>query len=79
MKKVFLNKGDYVKFVHDINYVPAKMVVTGINKKNIVIKEEGTNKIENIISNLKDVTCQWFDKNGALCEGKFNTKDLIKI
>ena len=80
MDKVFFTKGDYVRYKHKFSNVPEEMLVVRVNKtQRPVFDDNDKEKIIDVIYSFKGVVCQWFNKNGTLCEGTFNTKDIIKI
>ncbi len=72
--RIFYNPGEIVKVRHDklanipIMYVVEKVTRTFSNKT------EKPNETA-----FLGIKCRWFDKNGALCEAIFSTKDLEHV
>lgn len=69
----YYSPGDIVTVRHD---VPNKMVGWVIEKVTRNIRNKDTEEYENIFLGIK---CRWFDKNGALQEAIFNTKDICLV
>ena len=69
---VFLAPGDVVEVRHNIENKPKMFVVEKVSK-NI---RTADNEVQPMFLGMK---CRWFDKNGALQEGIFSTKDLILV
>lgn len=70
-EKIYFQPGDIVILRQDIENKPKMIVV----KKETAIFKNKVNE-DNI---LKGIRCRWFNNNKDLCEGIFNTKDLIKL
>lgn len=71
--RLYFTAGDIVTVKHDI---PNKPVMWVLEKSTRNMKNSETNTYETVFLGIK---CRWFDKNGDLQEGVFNTKDLCLV
>lgn len=76
-EKVFFSPGDVVKVDKKIENVPLMYV---IKKEMQFVRGRGfEEKNKDIKSNFIGIRCRWFDKNQAVHEAVFDTKDLMLI
>lgn len=69
-ERIYFQPGDVVELKQDIPYKP-KMIV--VKKEANIFKKQSTE------GSLRGIRCMWFTSEGALQEGIFNTKDLVKV
>jgi len=72
--------GDKVRFKWDLGYgSPGVMMVMRESRDfGRFIEEEGK-EISRKDRKLIGMRCMWFNSFGEVCEGTFNTKDLVKL
>jgi uncharacterized protein YodC (DUF2158 family) len=64
-ERIYFKTGDLVRFKHNLDHQPPKMMVESIDKS--TFKEQ---------ARLLGITCIWFNVEGNLQRERFNIKDL---